>query len=207
MGALARLGPYLRTPDVHEDDAPHTVRHRRNRAGAADTESFRALYAVLRDPQGATFALFEALGNAPGHEGVADVGEFSWHELRTTDGAAAWAFYRELCGWNETTAMDMGPDGKYQMFGRNGIELGGMYKKPDRVAGPPAWLCYVRTSSTDRSVAHSTQLGGQVVNGPMAVPGGNYIAELRDAHGVAFAVHEERDSRSAGHEPKPKADR
>lgn len=203
MGAGPQWLPYIGTADVHESTR-HAVR-----LGAKPlvrpTQIVPGTYSVLLDPQGARFALFQATGNAPGHEGVAEVGEFSWHELRTTDGVAAWAFYKELCGWNETTAMDLGPDGKYQMFGRNGVELGGIYNKPDRVEGPPAWLCYVRTASTDRSIARSTALGGSVVSGPMAVPGGNYIAELRDAQGVGFALHEERETMRAAVPAKVKA--
>lgn len=191
MGARPYWLPYIGTPDIEE------ATNRAVELGATlfvpPTQIAVGIFSVLRDPQGATFALFQAIGDAPGHEGLPAVGEFSWHELRTTDGVGAWAFYRELFGWNATSAMDMGPMGTYQMFGRNGVELGGIYNKPDRVAGPPAWLSYVRIPSTDHSVAHSLALGGKIMNGPMEVPGGNYVAELCDDLGIAFAVHEERE--------------
>jgi outer membrane biosynthesis protein TonB len=85
-----------------------------------------------------------------------------------------------------------------------------MYNKPDRVAGPPAWLSYVRIPSTDHSVARSIALGGRIMNGPMEVPGGNYIAELCDDLGIGFAVHEERENvaaatGNAGARPQAKA--
>src|SRR5262249_58852966 len=55
-------------------------------------------FAVLADPQGAVFAVITPLAtkepNDPPH-----LGEFSWHELATTDQAAALRFYGELFGW------------------------------------------------------------------------------------------------------------
>lgn len=50
-------------------------------------------FAGVRDPQGAMFALYEPAGEAPGHDGVAGPGEFSWHELATSDWEQAWRFY------------------------------------------------------------------------------------------------------------------
>ncbi len=46
-------------------------------------------FAVLSDPQGAVFAVFAPAEQAPGHEGPAQLREFSWHELATTDYEAA----------------------------------------------------------------------------------------------------------------------
>jgi len=33
------------------------------------------------------------------------------------------------------------------------------------------------------------QLGGQVLNGPMDVPGGDIVAQCMDPQGAAFAMH------------------
>ena len=199
MGAVPYWLPYVGTSDLAAT-LDHAVR-----LGATmyvpPTTIPVGTFSVLRDPQGATFALFQAAEFVPGHEGEAEDGEFSWHELRTTDGAAAWKFYKELFDWNATGAMDMGPDGVYQMFGRNGVEMGGMYKSD---AVPPSWLSYVRVPGTDAAIKHAKRLGGDVASGPMAVPGGNYIAEMRDAHGVAFALHEEREKTAPGVKPKAK---
>ena len=50
-------------------------------------------FAILQDPSGATFSVFQAEAEAPGHEGPAELGEFSWVELATTDIDAALDFY------------------------------------------------------------------------------------------------------------------
>ena len=66
-------------------------------------------FAVLSDPQGAVFAVFAPAEQAPGHEGSAQLREFSWHELATTDYEAAFEFYDALFGWKKTESLDMGP--------------------------------------------------------------------------------------------------
>lgn len=146
-------------------------------------------FAVLGDPQGATFALFSATGEIPGHDGPAKPGEFSWHELAARDWRAAWGFYEQLFGWVKMDAMDMGPVGTYQMFGRAGQMLGGIYNKPREMPAPPHWLCYALVPSADSAAAVVQRLGGKVMNGPMDIPGGGRIAQCMDPQGAAFAVH------------------
>jgi hypothetical protein len=186
MGSPSHWLPYVAVPDV---DA--TVRQATSlgaRTYVPPTDIVVGRFAVLADPQGAIFALYKAAGETPGHDGAANVGEFSWHELLTTDASAAWNFYHALFGWDKTTAMDMGPEGVYQMFGRHGTELGGMYT-PQGTDVHPHWLSYVRIPNADAGAALAAKLGGRVMNGPMEVPGGSRIAACIDPQGAAFAVH------------------
>ena len=64
-------------------------------------------FAVLADPQGATFAVFTP-GAGPPPGAAPAQGGFSWHELATTDVAAAVRFYGELFGWTKGPGHDMG---------------------------------------------------------------------------------------------------
>jgi len=146
-------------------------------------------FAVLADPQGAFFAVFTPQGNTPGHEGMPNVGEFSWHELATTDYASAFRFYQALFGWEKIAEHDMGPMGIYFLFGRNGQQLGGMFNKPPEMPFPPNWLQYIQVDSADGAAERVKANGGQVLNGPMDVPGGDRIAQCLDPQGGAFAVH------------------
>ncbi len=146
-------------------------------------------FAVFGDPQGAMLALFTPLQQAPGHEGPPGIGEFSWHELATTDFAAAFAFYAELFGWERGEAMDMGPGGIYQLYQRGGQPLGGMFTKPAEWPGPPAWMYYLRVGDVRAAVERVAELGGSVVGGPMEVPGGDLIAHCTDPQGGFFALH------------------
>jgi len=201
MGGLMQLPDHLRqsTPPcwliyVAVPDVDATAREAEALGGAvhkapADIPGV-GRFAVLADPQGAAFAVFK-----PGMPGAgsdeAGVGDFSWHELATTDWQAAAGFYGRLFGWEKSSAFDMGPMGTYYMFKRAGgtRDLGGMFTKGPDMPSPPNWLCYVRVRDVNRAVELAKRHGGKVLNGPMEVPGGDWIAQLTDPHGAAFAVH------------------
>jgi predicted enzyme related to lactoylglutathione lyase len=146
-------------------------------------------FAVLADPQGAAFAVFTTEEATPAKEGLPQEGEFSWHELATTNHEAAFDFYNKLFGWEKTDASDMGEMGTYQMFGVGGMPLGGMFNKPTEMPGPSFWLFYARVEDVQAAAEKVKQLGGQVLNGPMEVPGGDWIAQCLDPQGAAFAIH------------------
>ena len=148
-------------------------------------------FAVLADPQGAAFAVYTPASDTAGNPGPAAIGEYSWHELNTSDHENAWGFYETLFGWKKTDAFDMGEIGMYQMFstGSGDIPMGGMFNKPKEIPGPPFWLYYVRVDDVHKSAEMVKELGGQVLNGPMEVPGGDHVAQCIDPQGVAFALH------------------
>lgn len=148
-------------------------------------------FAVLSDPQGAAFAVYTPLMD-PGEESDPAPGRFSWHELATTDWQAARKFYFELFGWSATQDFDMGEMGLYAMYGRGGKEYGGMFNKPPEMPMPPAWLLYIMVRDLDDAIGRVKANGGQLLNGPMEVPGGDRIAQCLDAQGAAFAMHEKR---------------
>lgn len=143
--------------------------------------------AVLADPTGGVLSLLQPEAETPGHDGVAEVGEFSWQELATRDWEAAWSFYSAMFGWQEAHRMDMGEMGTYQMFSRGAHPLGGMYNGPAEM--PVGWLHYIRVPDANAAAETVKELGGTVLNGPMPVPGGDLVAQCKDPQGVAFAVH------------------
>jgi predicted enzyme related to lactoylglutathione lyase len=146
-------------------------------------------FAVLTDPQGAAFAIFTPIGEGGGSDHPGGLGDFSWHELITTDWQAGFAFYQRLFGWEKTEAMDMGPMGVYQMFGLGGRTMGGMFNKPAEMPAPPHWLPYALVKDARVAADLVRSAGGRVVNGPMEVPGGDWIVQFTDRQGVVFAVH------------------
>jgi len=83
----------------------------------------------------------------------------------------------------------MGPMGQYQMFGRNDVELGGMFNKGAEMPGPPSWTHYILVDDINRALEAAKAGGGQVINGPMEVPGGDWIFQGLDPQGAMFAVH------------------
>jgi predicted enzyme related to lactoylglutathione lyase len=146
-------------------------------------------FAILADPQGAVFAVFTPEGESPAPEGPPQPGEFSWHELATTNHEAAFDFYAKLFGWEKTETSDMGEMGVYQMYGVGGTPLGGMFNKTAEMPGPPSWLFYTSVDDVHTAADKVKELGGQVLIGPMEVPGGDWIAQCMDPQGAAFAIH------------------
>ncbi len=188
MGAPPAWLWYTSTPNVDATVAGAERLGAKNLSGMLDVPNVGRM-AVMADPQGATFGVYQPSGDTPGHDGKPNMGEISWHELVTTDWKAGFDFYRTLLGWEKMDVMDMGPAGTYQMFGRLGVMQGGIYNKPAEMPGPPHWLCYARVPDAGKAAALAAKHGGKVTMGPMDVPGGDRIAMCVDPQGAAFAVH------------------
>jgi uncharacterized protein len=145
---------------------------------------------LMKDPQGAVFYIFEPASTDQPPEAAAEVGEGSWHELMTTDAPAAMKFYSEIFGWQPSETLDMGPMGKYHMFNRPHGMIGGMMNKPPEMANvPPNWQIYFRVPDINTAVERIKQNGGQILNGPMEVPGGDVVLNAMDPQGGAFSLH------------------
>jgi len=69
-----------------------------------------------------------------------------------------------------------------------------MFNRPPGVQAPPNWLQYIRVDSADAAAERVKASGGQILNGPMEVPGGDRIAQCMDPQGAAFAVHSRKAS-------------
>lgn len=147
-------------------------------------------FAIAADPQGAVFGILQPLTrdttdmvraydqNRSGHG--------NWHELSTTDVAAALEFYGTIFGWSKGETMDMGTDGVYQLFQAGGGDLGGMMGLGEAPA--PAWLTYFGADGVNSAIERITSAGGTLVHGPSEVPGGAFIAVAADPQGAPFAV-------------------
>ena len=145
---------------------------------------------MLKDPQGASFYVIQPEPGDNPAEADPEVGEPSWLELMTSDAPAAMRFYQQLFGWQPSEAMDMGPDGKYQIFNRGNRMIGGMMNKPAALAQlPPFWTIYFRVPDINAAVDRIKANGGTIVNGPMEVPGGDWIVNAQDPQGASFALH------------------
>ena len=147
-------------------------------------------FSVLSDPQGAGFGLHQWADpqTVPG-PALMSPGRMGWHELMTTDWEAGLAFYGELFGWQKAEAMDMGLMGTYQLFTGpgGGDAIGGMYNKPPQVPHP-FWLYYIGVPAIDPAVETIKARGGQLITGPMEVPGGAWIVQGLDPQGAMFAL-------------------
>jgi predicted enzyme related to lactoylglutathione lyase len=154
-------------------------------------------FSVIADPQAAMLALIKL--HDPDQEQPAELGQpgrVGWHELLAADWKKASAFYRTLFDWRRGNA-ETGPMGTYQLFSVGGQTIGGMFTKPDTVP-VPFWLYYFDVPDIDVAAERIKTAGGEIVEGPGAVPGG-WILRATDPQGAVFALMGARVSRAVGY--------
>ena len=142
--------------------------------------------AMVADPQGAPFYLIAPEGeDQPPVEDMSP-GHVAWRELHTTDWSAAFDFYSGEFGWSKAEAMDMGPMGIYQIFTAGGNWAGALFNAS--TFGRPGWLFYFVVGDIDEAVERVRSAGGEILEGPMEVPGSAWIIQGRDPQGAMFAL-------------------
>jgi predicted enzyme related to lactoylglutathione lyase len=155
-------------------------------------------FAIFADPQAARLALFKWL--KPQQERSVEPGargHVGWHELLATDQQQAWDFYGDLFGWQKTNA-DVEETGTYQLFSAAGQTIGGMLTKPSTMT-VPFWLYYFNSGDIDATARRVTAAGGQIVDGPVEIPGGTWIVQCSDPQGAMFALQGKRSGNAVGY--------
>ena len=138
--------------------------------------------AVLQDPTGAVFAVWEP-GRNTGLGVVDEPGAFCWAELMASELSRSATFYKSLFGWGTKD------DPRYTEWTLGGRSIGGMIQiQKDWGEIPPHWLVYFQVEDCDRSVEKAKGLGAKVSMGPQDFPGVGRIALLNDPQGAHFYV-------------------
>jgi uncharacterized protein len=125
-------------------------------------------------------------------EAMAGEGNFIWHELMTTDTAAAAQFYSAVVGWTADKADNTTAGGMdYTLFKIPGFDMGSagmMALTPEMRAGGarPAWMGYVYVDDVDAKSADVTARGGAVHMQPTDIPGIGRFSVVADPHGATF---------------------
>ena len=114
-------------------------------------------------------------------------GHIVWHELMTTDGAAAEKFYGALLGWT-FRHTDMGEKGIYRLIDANGREQGGILETRPEDKIPPHWCGYVSVPDVDAAAKAAAENGGRVPCAPMDIPHVGRFAYVLDPEGAGFVV-------------------
>lgn len=147
-------------------------------------------FAVLADPQGAVFGILQPAPMEAPPEGCAfdqsREGHGNWIELMTPDPVAALDFYTRRFGWTKSEAVDMGEHGTYQLFAREGADIGGIMRQGQ--SPQPAWFAYFGVNGVEEALQRVADGGGTTLYGPMEVPGGAFVAMCADPQGAVFAV-------------------
>jgi uncharacterized protein len=151
-------------------------------------------FALVADPGGAMFYLMDPVP-PPGAESAGgpvfapeiNCGHCGWNELMAADAARETAFYTGLFGWSLPEPMDMGELGKYQFIAHRDVTVGAiMGMMPG--APQPLWNHYFWVPGIAAAKETIEANGGQVINGPMEVPGGGWIVQGIDPQGAMFSL-------------------
>lgn len=144
--------------------------------------------AVIRDPGGAHFCLWEAqkhIGSAVA--GVA--GTLCAADLITADQDAASDFYGKMFGWKITKEEDEEPGHRYYHIFNGGEFIGGIPPASFAPKGVPAhWQIYVQVSNCEASVAKAKSLGARIHMPRMKVEDVGWMAIVADPQGASFAM-------------------
>ena len=189
MGVRPCWSGYVWVEDVDKTAAKVTAAGGSIMRPAADIPGV-GRFAVVTDPHGAGFLLFrDAGGNPPPPPAPDTPGLVGWRELHAGDGVAAFEFYSKLFGWTKRQGMDMGAMGVYQLFGAPGDDrdYGGMMTRMPEMP-MPAWVYYFNVPAIDAAAERVKAKGGKIINGPMEVPGGQWIVQGLDLEGAMFAL-------------------
>lgn len=140
--------------------------------------------AVIQDPQGAFFILWEP-GQHFGASLVNAPGALAWNELSSPDMEASRAFYASLFGWT-ISPFEGSPDPYLTI--KNGDANNGGIRELTQPNTPPHWLAYFGIDEIDHGLANVQGLGGGIYAGPIDI-GIAKIGIVHDPQGAVFALY------------------
>jgi len=163
-------------------------------------------FSIVADPQTSALALFKWLKRGPEQPATLRMpGHVGWHELLADDSEKAWAFYRDVFGWQEEHTWS-GPQGTYRVFSAGGQPIGGIFIRSPLMP-VPLWLYYFNVGDINAAAQRVGAASGQILKGPTEVPGGQWIVQCMDPQGAVFALLGDNGIGYFGPVPPPDANR
>ena len=143
--------------------------------------------AVLQDPMGATFSLWQP-NKFPGTGITGSHGTLCWADLSTPDQPRAGQFYSDLFGWQIIKEDEAAAHNYWHI--KNGEEfIGGIPPASHRQPGtPPHWLAYFAVSDCDASATQAKNLGAKLYMPPTDFENVGRISVIADPQGATFAI-------------------
>ena len=146
---------------------------------------------MTQPQQAAPSSGYDATGAPP------EIGRFVWHDLMTSDGPAAIAFYTALYGWT-TRTLPMGEFGDYTMLHAGEQAIGGIVPMRPADDNPPShWIGYATVPSVDAACAAVEGLGGSVQVPPTDIPDVGRFAVVADPTGATISPFTAPDGAAA----------
>ena len=146
-----------------------------------------ARMAVLRDPEGAAFTLYQAQGSI-GAEVLNEPGALCWFELYARDLEQSTRFYADLFGYELRTMAGLGGVPYVQLGIGKGAAGGALQIRPECAEVPPMWAVYFQTDDLDAAILRAESHGGNLLMAATEIPGVGRFAMLSDPQGASFMV-------------------
>jgi len=144
------------------------------------------IMAVVADPMGGVFALWQPTNRAPGGDYRQQTGSFCWNELSTNDVEASTKFYQAIGGF-DIEKTEMPGMGTYVQLKSDGQPRAGIMQA--RMPGvPQSWLPYVSVANADATHDKAKKLGATSLVPPTPIPNVGKFAVLRDLAGAAIGI-------------------
>lgn len=142
--------------------------------------------AVLQDPTGANFSVWQAKSNTGTTIAGVD-NTFCWADLSTPDPEKASKFYSGLFDW-ETMKDPKDPSGYIHI--KNGEDfIGGILPVSHRDPhSPPHWLPYIQVEDANAATGKAGQLGGKILMPPRTMPEVGTWSVIADPQGAVLAL-------------------
>jgi predicted enzyme related to lactoylglutathione lyase len=173
---------------VTVENADAAAEHAGQLGAAVHTPPFDVMdagrMAVIQDPQGARFMIWEPKNNI-GAGMVNAPGALSWNELATPDLDASAKFYSDLFAWVVEPVEGMGMP--YAMIKTAAGTANGGMQPASPPGSPPHWLVYFGAGDIAAAQAKGVELGAKVLVETMDVGVGK-LAVLQDPQGAVFAL-------------------
>jgi|JRYL01.1.fsa_nt_gb predicted enzyme related to lactoylglutathione lyase len=112
-------------------------------------------------------------------------GRFVWHDLMTTDGAKAQAFYASLFDWQVQEVPMQGC--VYRMVHCGPGPIGGIVE--EKAIPVSHWMPYLAVENVDAAAAKVTELGGSVCVPPTDIPQTGRFSVVADPTGAYFSLY------------------
>ena len=144
--------------------------------------------AVIQDPHGAMFSLWQAKGNIGAKHG-GPLGQVTWPELQTPDAAGAVLFYGGLFGWKTLPASGVESADYVELINGDRHFGGILPMRGQHWQGiPPHWVIYISVADCDERAAKAKELGGSICLPPTDIPKVGRFAVMQDAQGAVFCL-------------------
>jgi predicted enzyme related to lactoylglutathione lyase len=194
-GAPPAWNTYVAVEDADVSAAAAQEAGGRVLAGAFDVFDSGRM-AVLQDPAGAVFSVWQAGGHA-GAGIVNEPGALTWNELTTRDVEGSLGFYGTLFGWTSGQLALAG--GRYFNWHLPGDDrsdprtaIAGLMPMDGDIWPsdlPPHWMTYFAVEDADAAAEATPELGGLVTIAPFDTPVGRIVV-LNDPVGAVVSLIE-----------------